>query len=169
MNWDAVQAVTEVVGLIVVVASVIYIAIQTRQTNDHATASSEIEWFNAWNNILNNWVSDQITNDIVRRGFDGFDDLDKAAQSVFHMRIAAMVNHWILAKTLNAKGLLSDELIVGATKVVIAILTTPGGYQYLKHDWKLYPGGAEILRMVEESRGKVPCLTDVQPWWSAKD
>ena len=169
MNWDAVQAVTEIVGLIVVVASVIYIAIQTKQTNDHATASSEIEWFNAWNNILNNWVSDQRTNDIVRRGFDGFEELDKAEQSVFHMRIAAIVNHWILAKKLSAKGLLSDDVSAEATKVVIAVLSTPGGYEYLKHDWQLYPGGAEILRMVEESRGKVPCLTDVQPWWSAKD
>ncbi len=103
MTWEAVTAITELVGLTVVVASVIYIAIQTKQTNAHATASSEIEWINAWNQILNNWVSDERTTSIIRRGFYSFEGLEPSEQAVFHMRIGALVNQWVMVRKLTHK------------------------------------------------------------------
>ncbi len=51
MNWEAISALTEVAGLIAVVASLIYIGTQTKQTNDHATAASETAWMDALNRI----------------------------------------------------------------------------------------------------------------------
>ena len=52
MNWEAVTAVTEIAGLIAVIASLIYIGVQNKQANDHATASSETAWMDGLNRIL---------------------------------------------------------------------------------------------------------------------
>ncbi len=166
MEWQAVTALTELAGLVVVVASLIYIAIQTKQSNDHAAAASEIEWINSWNNIINNWITDELTNDVIRRGFDHFNGLKNSEQAIFAMRIGAMVNHWILAKKLEDRGLLSDDITEEATRVVISILTTKGGYQYISEAAVLFPGGQNILEMLDSRRGEVPVFNEVQSWWA---
>ena len=166
MEWEAITALTELAGLAVVVASLIYIAIQTKQTNDHATAASEIEWINSWNNIINSWITDELTNDVVRRGFDHFNELKNSEQAIFAMRIGAMVNQWILAKKLSSRGLLSDDISEEATRVIISVLTTKGGYQYISEAAKLFPGGQDILEMLDSRRGTVPVFSEAQPWWS---
>ncbi|GMR17359.1 MAG: hypothetical protein BMS9Abin32_443 [Gammaproteobacteria bacterium] len=50
MNWDAVSAIAEVVGTIVVIASLVCLALQIRQGNQIALAESERE-------LLENWAS----------------------------------------------------------------------------------------------------------------
>ena len=166
MTWEAVTAITELVGLTVVVASVIYIAIQTKQTNEHATASSEIEWINAWNQILNSWVSDERTTSIIRRGFYSFEGLEPSEQAVFHMRIGALVNQWVMVRKLNEKNLVGEDIVDEATKVVVATLSTNGGFEFFQLDWKLLPGGAELMDLIKSSKGSQPSLTDLLPWWS---
>ncbi len=165
MTWEAVTAITELVGLAVVVASVIYIAIQTKQTNEHATASSEIECINAWNQILNSWVSDERTTVTLQKGFASFNDLTNPEKALFHMRIGAMVNHWMLAQKLDARDLISKDIAEESTKVLLSTLTTQGGYEFIEHDWKLFPGGAELMELVNRSRGEIPTLTEILPWW----
>ncbi len=64
---------------------------------------------------------------------------------------------------------MSQDIADEATKVVVSNLTTQGGFEYFEHDWKLLPGGAELMEMVMESKDKYPCLTDILPWWSADD
>ena len=169
MNWEASIAITEVLGLVAVVASLIYIGKQSKETNDHATASSEISWMEAWNHILNNWVSDERTTNILRKGFQSFNGLSKSEKAVFHMRIGAMINHWLLAQSLSQKGLLSQDIADEVTKVLLATLTTQGGYEFFEHDWKLFPGGAELMDRVKASKGHQPVLTEILPWWSEDD
>ena len=166
MDWGALQALTELAGLVVVVASVVYIAIQTKQTNDHATASSEIEWINAWNHILNSWVSDERTADIIRRGFHSFNKLKPLEQTVFHMRVNSLINQWLVAQKLSEKKLIGEDIANEATKVIISTLTTPGGFEFFERDWKLLPGGAEIMQLVKGRKGRNPTFTEVFPWWS---
>lgn len=78
MNWDAISAIAEIVGLIIIVASLVYISVQTKQANDHATATSEIEFIEGVNAIFEGWASDERTAQIIRRGFHRFGDLTKA-------------------------------------------------------------------------------------------
>jgi hypothetical protein len=166
MNWEAITAITEVLGLVAIVASLLYIGIQSKQSNEHATASSEIEWVNSWNQILNSWVSDKRTTVILQRGFISFNNLANTEKALFHMRIGSMVNHWLLAQKLDSKHLISKDIAEGSTKVLLATLTTQGGYEYIEHDWKLFPGGGELIEMVNASRGNIPTLTEILPWWA---
>jgi hypothetical protein len=96
VNWEAVAAVTEVAGLIAVVASLIYIGAQSKQANDHATASSETAWMDALNRIWDSWAADERTTTVIRQGFGSFNQLNKTDQATFHMKIGPLVNHWLL-------------------------------------------------------------------------
>jgi len=165
MNWEAITAITEIFGVLAVIASLLYIGNQTKQSNDHATASSEVEWINSWNQILNSWVSDERTTIVLQKGFESFRNLTNPEKALFHMRIGAMVNHWLLAKKLDEKALISKDILKESTKVLLSTLTTQGGYEYIEHDWKLFPGGAELWDSVNSAKGNMPTLTEMLPWW----
>ena len=165
MNWEAVTAVTEIAGLIAVVASLIYIGAQTKQSNDHATASSETAWVEALNRIWDSWAADERTISVIREGFGSFSRLDKTDQALFQMKVSQLVNHWLLARKLEEKGLLDPKLTEEVHKVVIAVLSTPGGLEYWEYDAKATVDGIELLAEIRASRGEVPSWIDLMPWW----
>jgi hypothetical protein len=166
MNWEAISAIAEVAALIAVVASLIYIGAQTQQANKHATANSEVAWLDGLNQIWNSWVSDERTTLAIRNGFGSFNTLSKSEQAIFQARVGSIVNHWILATELASKGLISPNLVDEVSKIVISILSTPGGLEYWEHDSKATPGGAELLRAVKEQAGQNPTWTELMPWWA---
>jgi hypothetical protein len=87
MNWEAISVLTEVAGLIAVVASLIYIGTQTKQTNDHATAASETAWMDALNRIWDSWAADERTISVLRQGFGSFKGLNKTDKATFQIKV----------------------------------------------------------------------------------
>ena len=168
MNWDAVSAIAEVVGLIIIVASLIYISIQTKQANDHATASSEIDFIEGVNKVFEGWASDERTAAIIRKGFHNFGELGKAEKALFQSRVGALINQDFLAEELCRKNLLSQEIADEVKKITIAVLTTDGGLEYWEHDSKVTPKGPELLALAKELKGKEPNFTELLPWWRAE-
>ena len=166
MNWEAVSAIAEVTGLIIVVASLIYIGAQSRQANIHATANAEVAWLDALNQIINSWVSDERTTSAIRNGFGSFNTLSKSDRAIFQARIGSIVNHWALARQLSQKGLISSDIVEEVNKIVIAILSTPGGLEYWEHDSKATPGGIELLTIIKEQAGRAPNWIELMPWWA---
>lgn len=165
MDWEAITAITEVAGLIAVVASLIYIGVQSKQANDHATASSETAWMDGLNRIWDAWAADEKTISLIRQGFGSFNGLNKNDQAAFHMKIGPLVNHWLLARQLQSKGLLDPKLTEEIHKVVIAVLSTPGGLEYWQHDAKATPGGMELLATIRNRKSDEPSWIELMPWW----
>ena len=169
MNWEAVSAISEVAGLMAIVASLAYIGIQTKQTNDHATASAEVAYSKALNQIFDSWVVDERTITTLQNGFRSFNNLSKSDKAIFQMRIGTFVNHWLLAQELSEKNLLAKEISDEMSKIVVAVLSTSGGLQYWEYDSKATPRGEELLKIVKESMGQQPTFTELMPWWAADD
>ena len=165
MNWEAIAAVTDVAGLIAVVASLVYIGTQTKQTNDHATAASETAWIDALNKIWDSWAADERTISVLRQVFGSFSQLNNTDQATFHMKVGSLVNHWLLARQLEAKGLLDPGLTKEIHKVIISVLSTPGGLEYWAHDAEATPDGGKLLAEIREKKGTVPSWTELMPWW----
>ncbi len=166
MNWEAVGAIGEFVGGIVVVATLIYFGRQLRQSNRHAEATAYVEWSTSWNALLNELVSEEKVQNAIRAGFKNFKSLNKNDQAIFHMRMGAIVNHWLVAGELHEKGLIPDELYEGCFDFVVALLSTPGGLQYWEIDAALTPKGTELLETIKSGRRNVKPITEVLPWWS---
>ncbi len=166
MNWEAVGALGEVFGGLIVMVSLIYLAIQIRQSNRHAEASADVAWMSGWNQVLNGWVDDDRTIETLQAGFEDFDKLTKAQQALFQVRIGAMVNHWVLADQLKDKGLLATKIYDEVTDIVVCVLSTPGGLQYWERDAAATPNGAWLLQLVRENPKGLPQITDLFPWWA---
>ena len=165
MNWEAVTALTEMAGLIAIVATLVYIGAQTKQSNDHATATSETAWMDALNRIWYSWVCDDRTISVLRNGFGSFKNLKKSDQAIFQMKVGTLVNHWLLAQQLAQKGLIDKKISEEIHDVVIAVLATPGGLEYWEYDSQATPDGPELLATVRAQLGRQPTWTDLMPWW----
>ena len=73
MNWDAIIAVTELLGLIAIVASLVYVGKQLKQNADLARASIIHETSVAWTNASALLASDAELTDIYLRGIKAHD------------------------------------------------------------------------------------------------
>lgn len=165
MNWDAVAAVGEWLGALLVLLSIGYLALQVRQTNKHAAASADVAWIEGWNRLFEGWVADARTMEALRSGFSNFNGLHQDAQAIFQMKIGGMANHWILARQLSEKGLITQEIADTATEVLVSILSTPGGLQYWERDAEATPFGTELLAKAKAKEGHLPPFHDLFPWW----
>lgn len=82
MNWEAVGAIAEVVGVLAIIVSLIYLAVQIRQNTQQAERSlkaSELAAFErsveAGNRIREMMVLNPELLDLVNRGYTGFADM----------------------------------------------------------------------------------------------
>ena len=70
MDWEALSAVAEIAGVVLVVVSLVYLAIQVRQSNEMALAESERELLESWANAVAGISADDRTTDIFHRRMD---------------------------------------------------------------------------------------------------
>jgi hypothetical protein len=166
MNWDAISAIAEVIGGIVVVFSLLYFAAQFRQANNHAQASSQANFMEGWNNAIKSWAQDPVTISVVRSGFQDFDRLNSDDQAVFHMQMAAIQNQWVLAAELYEKGMISESLYQGATDVMVSVYLTAGGRMFLERNAQLTPRGEELIELVKSNSNEVKPIVESFPWWN---
>jgi len=75
MNWDAVSAISELLGLIVVVVSIGYVSIQIRQNTKAVRAASELEMGRMWTDFLAKSAHSEDMVDIWDKGHAHEDDL----------------------------------------------------------------------------------------------
>lgn len=174
MNWEAIGAVGEVLGALVVMVSIVYLALQVKhanqqvqQANLQAQTMAHAEWFYSWNETIKGWAEDAATVSAMRNGFDDFSALSDSEKAIFTIQLGATANHWELARELAVRGMLSEHLFDHITNIMVSIFSTPGGRTYLEHIAPGLPNGAELLEKVRSAAGRIPPWTEVAPWWSA--
>jgi hypothetical protein len=119
----------------------------------------------ALNRIWDSWAVDEKTISVIREGFGSFSQLSKTEKALFQLKVGQLVNHWLLARQLEAKGLLDSKLTEEIHKIVIAVLSTPGGLEYWEHDAEATPDGIELLTEICERKGEAPTWIEMMPWW----
>ena len=75
MNWEAINAITQIVGGIFIVVSIIYLALQTRLARRYSEASIQSDFTDGWNNTIKGWIESPDTIAILRKGFNNLDNL----------------------------------------------------------------------------------------------
>ena len=166
LDWEAIASISDAIATVAVIASLVYLAIQIRQSNRHAKGAAEVSWMQGLNSIWESWSDSELTIDTLRKGFGGFETLTRNEQAIFHMRVGALVNHWLLAKQLHGKALLSSQVAEQMTDVVVAVLSTKGGLEYWERDAHATPGGTDLLELVKSGEREVPPWDQLLPWWA---
>ena len=130
MNWDALGAIGELGGSIILIASIFYLSVQIRSSSDHASAASERGVQQDFTQIQDSLIEDDRTMSIIRRGFRSFENLDAQEKFFFHMKISLFINHFEGVLRMSQKGLISDDMVKTFGNIILAFIGTPGGRQF---------------------------------------
>ena len=103
MNWDAVSAIAEILGSIAVVVTLIYVAIQIRQSNRESQSSTAWAITNSLNEFAGRITSDTELASVWNRGIADFNALDDTDQERFVILIAEWYN--VLMALYRTRGL----------------------------------------------------------------
>ena len=104
INWDAISGSAEVIGVIAVLASILYLARQVSQGNKLNEADSVRSFLGQYNTFLYQ-ISDPEMVEIWRRGTTDFDSLSEHEQSRLHL---VLYGHFMLGQAqrmIDPKGL----------------------------------------------------------------
>ena len=168
MDWVAIGAIGEFVGGVVVIVTVVYLALQLRNSNQLAAASTELAWVRGLNEIWDRWSRPEVI-DTIRSGLHSFDGLSQDQQAIFQMQVGSLVNHLETALRLAERGLLPSSFDAIAEDMLVMVLSTKGGLQYWELDSKATPGGEERLRRVKSPTRPTPTFDELFPWWREKE
>ena len=127
INWDAVSASAEVIGVVAVLASILYLARQVAQGNKINEADSVRTFLGQYNAFLYK-INEPEMLDIWRRGIVDFETLTGHEKSRFHLML---LGHYMLGQAqrmIDPKG--AEELSQFADYANGTIIQQPGFRQW---------------------------------------
>ena len=163
MNWEALSASAEVIGVIAVLASILYLARQVAQGN-RLNQSDSIRNFLGQNNTFLYQISDPDFIDIWRRGSVDFESLSDHEKSRLHL---ILTGHFMLGQAqrlIDPEG--KEELSQFADYIVAVTVSQPGIQQWWMTFKAALPDKAYVRRIAE-----YPIPSDAQwenwiPWFN---
>lgn len=165
MNWEAISAISEVLGAATVVASVIYLGLQVRQSTKLGRASAQREVNAAFNTIVYNWNNNA---EIVRNAFVDFESLSKTEQLIASNCLAPFANHLDQVIRMHQQGYESSENVEIYGDICVAFVLSPGGRVWWDNIRPYIPKASfdYIENRLSESADKLPKpITETVLWF----
>ena len=134
MNWEVVSAAAEVIGVVAVLASILYLARQVSQGN-RLNQSDSIRNFLGQYNALSSQVGEQKNSGVWRRGSTDFNTLNPDEQAWLH---TILFGHYMLGQAqrmIDPEG--NEELSKFADFVIASCISRPGTRVW----WDLFKTG----------------------------
>jgi hypothetical protein len=165
MNWDAVSAVTDIVGLMAVVISLLYVARQLRQTAAYSRAATQQTVVGQTVGLVR-WVSESPARvAALRKSVDGFDGMTPDEQ----FAVYGILTSWLVglenAAYFKEAGICHDAVYEQQERIALMILGTKGGKEFWRFGRHLV--GTDLARLVDGllARGDaMPPLEQIMPW-----
>ncbi len=170
MNWDAVSAIAEVVGVIAVVVSLIYLALQVRQNTQQLRHDNLIGAIRG--TLDTNWLyhRDPQTFDVFRAGVKSFEDLSGREKAQFHALIVDLAFYFEVVRNMVASGLIDPAALDVNQRFLVSILVTPGGREWWEFAKESPPMPSRAMDYIEsiltEEGDDTPPITELQPWFA---
>ncbi len=149
MNWEAIGAIGEITGAVVVVLTLFYLARQIKDNSKEVRLSSIV----ASNHLINEAWEPIYYNDrnihLWVSGLESPGDLSKEDQAVFSFLMARLTNSVMTAFSQNRYGLIDQDEFRKFAATLKSLLGTPGGKYWLENmgGSDLIP--ADVLEMIE--------------------
>ena len=164
MNWEAIGAAAEVFGVMAILISLIYVAVQIRQSNVVAQADAERQVLQNWMHALDSLVVDSETTDAFLRGladFDGLTSVEKTRLSYKLIELNA-VHHAI--ELMGEKGLVDEELVKQTENVMFSYVLTPGGRRWWDLNGPFMPNFDAIEERLKKEGDTFPSFLESLPY-----
>lgn len=134
IDWQAVSAVADVVGVIVVAPSLVYLALQVRQNTRQMRASATNQYFDASKDLNLALIASTQTASVYRRGVADFDALDEDEKTQFFFYIAQFYQSFSNMHDLWTEKTLPDSAWHPIRKHLISMMALPGA----RHVWEAW-------------------------------
>ena len=122
-NSNIISIAVDMIGIIIIVISVLYLAKQTSQTNKIAQGDSEREMFDSFNELISRYA-DYNSIELIQRALKDFNALSNKEKARFCLIYAIPhINYLDQIRGLYNKKLISKEQFISVTNIVIAIIT----------------------------------------------
>jgi hypothetical protein len=133
MNWDAVGAIGEILGALVVLATILYLAIQTR-TGVKLAKSQGPQWIS---DGINTWLG-SLRNDpemtrLIRTSLHHWSDLSLNEQTRVHSFFCEMMVHLDAIVELSNQDLVATPLARAWIENAAGVVSTKGGAEWWSH------------------------------------
>jgi len=166
MNWEAIDAVSQIIGAVAVVITLIYLSKQIRQS----TRQEEIQSFQAATELFLKNL-DQATGttqdaEIFRNALNDYENLSPSEQGVFHSKMHGLLHGLHTVWKLYKSGTLPEYELVAMRSAFIELLLAPGGQRWWTA-FKHIPPPHYVAYLDEELRkaeGKIVPANLAYPW-----
>ena len=139
MNWDAISAIAETVGVLLVVASLVYVARQLGQNTSMMRVSAAGERLERDYELVLPIIESKEFAEVWVKGDHEFNDLDDADKQRLLFFERRAINLWHHMYQLRMQSLLPDVNWHEQTWVIQNI----GRRQAIREAWRLFRGGFE--------------------------
>jgi hypothetical protein len=155
MNWDAISAIAEVVGVIAIVVSLVYLSVQIKQNTKVARAATRQAIAESTENLGSDLIGNGEIAEIFVKHLSG-----KELSAVEKLRLQARcyrdIQHWENIHYQFQEGLVSKDQWAGFRKNLISLLAIDAYREYWEHESFHYSEAfqAEIASLLQEPRTK---------------
>lgn len=171
INWDAIAAISEAIGVIAIVVSLIYAGYQVRQNTLQLRQENLRETIRS--TLDTNWYyhRDAAAFAVFKRGVHDFHALDSKDKAHFHSIVVDLAFYFEVVRNMSLAGLMDKAAFETTQRFIGAILVTPGGRQWLEFakDTQPMPAAAlaQLQSLVENEGPRLRPITELQPWFAA--
>ena len=139
MNWTAIGALASLMSGAAVTATVVYLAIQTRNSHRQQAAQAVKDAITQFVGAYAGVTADEISAENFRCGMNRLLELSQNQQAMFHAKMQILANGYYQVWTLhNHRMLLDEELFLKCRNLFLTVLRTPGGLIWWEA-WKHLP------------------------------
>ncbi|MEJ2129938.1 MAG: hypothetical protein P8X81_14000 [Woeseiaceae bacterium] len=170
MNWGAISAIAEVVGVIAVVVSLVYVGLQVKQNTQQLRHDNLLASIRG--TLDSNWLyhRNAETFEVFRQGIRSFDSLSPQGQAMFHSIIVDIAFYLETVRSMVTAGLIDPNALAVNNKFIVATLITPGGrewWAFAKNSPPMPQPAMDYIESLLESEGdSTPPITELQPWFA---
>ena len=165
MNWEAVSAIAEILGLIILIITVIYLAIQVRDGNKIAQAQAlQTVLDSQRDRSIIPWINNPEICDVFATGLNSCESLNASDKRRFFLTLTEMAMQMQNVMQLYEKNLISDVEYKTWLSFTASIVTTPGGREM----WELIKVQLTptVVRAMDDyilASPELPSLLDINP------
>ena len=136
MSLEQYAHLAEIIAAVAVVPSLLYLAIQVRQSNAQGQAAARYAFVQAMGDINMAVAQDKEVASVWRRGLRSSESLDEDEIMQLWMLMGQYANAWMVMYQLHLEGLLPDNHWTVVRNDMLGILASDGGKAF----WKIGAG-----------------------------
>ena len=161
-------AIGELVGGVAVIATLIYLAVQIRQSASVSRAAAERDLLDGVQKLNERVVQNPA---IFRRGLNSFNGMSKDEQLVFASLFNPFINYLEQALRMHARGLLTQDNVDLYGLICLSVVQEPGGWQVWQRAKPTYfPMSRSYLQLrLETGADLPPPISEILPWWGTDE